>query len=524
MKPRPIGWVLAGLVFVGSEARAQEAIPPPAPPVPPAAAPTPTPPSKETVVATRRQIISELVTAGLAASKVPAIREPFGSRVTGFQGHLASYLMTLRYEKATYKALLEAMDARVDKQVGAPASSGGGTSLVSKGAVPMILGAAVESGALEKSIDGKVVTFRAKPLGLAKLGRSRGVLDMYADYSKNASEKLANRFSASVSFDTSRGASAGALTADKGQFSGWSVRAELVDQRDGALSQYGEKWRELLTTGGPYVNAAAGLRDALEKWPFFTSWRDALHAEVVAEVDVPFKAKPDPAAAAVRFRALLDKHFAKLDQAPAPPAEVAAAVDAYVVQLTLVQKGIGDVEAFVKKGALLTVEFATARDEKLPDLYTATGVFETGLGGARKSDLTLNADASFYRAVPTTATRKLKNVAFSAELSHPVASLLGLRSTTLTLAARYSYLPKDSVTPGAGDGASASGGSSAAPKGSIVSFQAKLTLPVKGSGIKAPLSITFANRTEAIKEKVVRANFGVTFDLDTLLAAGKAAN
>jgi hypothetical protein len=39
-----------------------------------------------------------------------------------------------------------------------------------------------------------------------------------------------------------------------------------------------------------------------------------------------------------------------------------------------------------------------------------------------------------------------------------------------------------------------------------------------GSGVKVPLSVTFANRSEAVKESFVRANFGVTLDLDTLLA------
>lgn len=49
--------------------------------------------------------------------------------------------------------------------------------------------------------------------------------------------------------------------------------------------------------------------------------------------------------------------------------------------------------------------------------------------------------------------------------------------------------------------------------------QAKLTVPVKGSGVKIPLSITYATRTEFVDEKIVRANFGVTLDLDDLFAS-----
>jgi hypothetical protein len=49
-------------------------------------------------------------------------------------------------------------------------------------------------------------------------------------------------------------------------------------------------------------------------------------------------------------------------------------------------------------------------------------------------------------------------------------------------------------------------------------FQAKLTIPVKGSGVRIPLSLTASNRTELIREKEVRANFGFTFDFDSIFA------
>jgi hypothetical protein len=49
-------------------------------------------------------------------------------------------------------------------------------------------------------------------------------------------------------------------------------------------------------------------------------------------------------------------------------------------------------------------------------------------------------------------------------------------------------------------------------------LQGKVTIPLKGSGVKIPLSISFANRTELIKEKTVRGHIGLTFDLDVLSA------
>jgi hypothetical protein len=42
---------------------------------------------------------------------------------------------------------------------------------------------------------------------------------------------------------------------------------------------------------------------------------------------------------------------------------------------------------------------------------------------------------------------------------------------------------------------------------------------VKGSGVKVPLSISYANRTELLREKSIRAHLGFTFDLDVLASA-----
>ena len=86
----------------------------------------------------------------------------------------------------------------------------------------------------------------------------------------------------------------------------------------------------------------------------------------------------------------------------------------------------------------------------------------------------------------------------------------------MALAARYSHLPDDTVAA-APSGEGAAGAVGTANAGDIYVVQLKLTVPVKESGIKVPLSITASNRSELIKEKDVRASFGVTFDLDALV-------
>jgi len=55
-------------------------------------------------------------------------------------------------------------------------------------------------------------------------------------------------------------------------------------------------------------------------------------------------------------------------------------------------------------------------------------------------------------------------------------------------------------------------------KGDIGVGQFKWTIPIGDTGLRLPLSFTFANRTELIKEKEVRGNFGLTIDFDSIIA------
>lgn len=55
-------------------------------------------------------------------------------------------------------------------------------------------------------------------------------------------------------------------------------------------------------------------------------------------------------------------------------------------------------------------------------------------------------------------------------------------------------------------------------RGDIAVGQFGLNIPIPGLGIKFPVSFTFANRTELVKEKEIRGNFGFTFNWDTLFS------
>ena len=247
------------------------------------------------------------------------------------------------------------------------------------------------------------------------------------------------------------------------------------------------------------------------------AWEDQLLAATERVVEKPLAADKNVDAAASRFRSLLAGAMPRLEKLPNLSVQALTAMDGYVAQLTTLQAAIDDVHAFAGKGSLLTFDWSTARDATLPDLYTGTVVWEHAFGAARKTDLTVNAGFNFYHRQPDGGVNRFKSFDIAMALDHPIGNLPLLPKVTVALAARYSHLPDDTVAAAPSDEGAAAGAVGTALKGDIYVVQLKLTVPVKESGIKVPLSITASNRSELIKEKDVRASFGVTFDLDALV-------
>jgi hypothetical protein len=461
----------------------------------------------------RKQIIDEMVAAGVAAAARPAIPRPFQTPFgTGRNGKVVAYLIAAHTEREGYKALLQALEARALKQLGSTPGSSGSTSLAMNGLVPDILGVAVESGALNRDVTGTTATFRATPAGVIKSLQGKGLVEISSDYANSTAARMASRISFAASFDTSKGGTPGTFTADSHQLTGWSARAELVNHRDPASGEYAVLWKGLLRNEDAYFAAVDAINAALAGWPAFTAWQTALEADVKAVVEDQFARDHNVGAAGGRFRAVLEANFAKLEKLPAMPDVVLKALDGYVAQLTLIQRVIDRVYDFVGKGDLITVDWSTARSASLPDLYTATGIWDAAFGASRRNDFTLNVVLNLYRSVPAGAQHQLKSFEIVGQFALPLGSLLSLPAATLTIAGRLSHLPNDTVAS-----SDASSPAAVAERGTIGVVQAKITIPVKGSGLKIPLSITASNRTELIKEKDVRASFGISFDLDPLI-------
>ena len=116
-------------------------------------------------------------------------------------------------------------DARIDKQVGSPGNSPGSSNAVSKGAVPAVLGFAVENGALTQAISGTTVTFRGNLVGWLDLLQNQGFIAAYEDDS--AVVRQLRRVSYSFTLNTETTASVDTSSSGLGGFSPAAIREQL---------------------------------------------------------------------------------------------------------------------------------------------------------------------------------------------------------------------------------------------------------------------------------------------------------
>jgi hypothetical protein len=380
--------------------------------------------------------------------------------------------------------------ARIDKQTGGTGGNAGSTTLVSKGGTPAVLGFAVENGGLTRSVDGTTVTFRGNPVGLVEAFQKTGFIPSYRD---SQSASLLRKLSFSVSFDTSRGDTPGTFLANRQQLSSYSLRYEFKNDRDPRNPKYKKDWERLVSGHAQsMVNGIARIQRFLDTHPAYVAWRTAAQEAVAA-------ASPGdlPDVLARQFEAF---------QAIEIPAELAALVESFQTDFTAYRQERGKLLDLVAKAPIFTLEYVNDRRPGLIDTSTLNFIAETGMFEGR-ADLTFNGTVTFFNADPGAGMKRVRNFDNSLRLDVPLGDMRRF-GAFLTFAGKYQRMMEDEKT---------SGGAAMATKGDIATGQLLLTIPVGKTGFKIPISMSFANRTEFIKEKEVKGNFGFTFDLDSVL-------
>jgi hypothetical protein len=390
-------------------------------------------------------------------------------------------------------ALME--EGRTDKQVGSAAPSSGATSLVAKGGVPAVIGLALEHGALTREESGTTLTLRGTPTGIFKALARSGYLDTYIPAS-DPTLHLLQRLSFVASFDTSRGGAPGQFTADLNQLSAVGGRFTFIDHRDPRHARWDAEWQRLVPTQIQLTVIEDDLDKALNGDLTFTAWLDQTGLAIAAASDAEL-------GDVVRSRVGLLRSLPVGADARGRVRGFVGLFTPLLAQRAAILKGI-------ERGVQVAFDYTNERPASR--VNTSNLRLIGSIGGA--IELTANAAVTLFDGtLPAGIDDRVRDLQVSLQLDVPMGRPEGVGRYLLSFAYRVQRLQSDVLM--------APGMVAPDTSGTVSVGQIKLMIPIKNSPAKIPFSVTFANRTELIKEKVVRGNIGLTYDLDGVLARFK---
>jgi hypothetical protein len=147
-----------------------------------------------------------------------------------------------------------------------------------------------------------------------------------------------------------------------------------------------------------------------------------------------------------------------------------------------------------------------------PDLHTARLIHSWGY-------YTANASASFFGEKTAAMPDVWRDLQIGAKVDIPFSGIANLVDKgTLEFSGLFVALHQMPL----GINLMVNGVAVTQP-GKIGLFQAKYTIPVgNATGVQVPISITYSNRTDLIKETSIQGNIGITWDMSKLVAAKQA--
>lgn len=450
------------------------------------------------------------------------IRETIDFDLESHEGPLLTILIAKLLKAKTNgesysKFVTEAQDNRVDQQIGAGPTSNSSTSLVSKGGIPYLFAFAVENGAAEQSQRDTAVTFRFNPAGVIKMFSNKGFITGFQETEAEPVLKFLRKTSIGLTFDTSRGDTPGTFTGNRQQLSQVQARIEFVNERDPRHKKYLVDWEKFVANEGVILATAISKVTVAT-----TNWADP----AAAEKDITFK---DPALQAwlietqkkiaavdlslvgvARINAIAKVISEQADQIPIDlvSEDTVNAITAFAEKNQAYLEKKNELFDTIARGKIFTLDYTNKREVNAPDTSTFNFIASTGTGS--RIDLTANGSFTLFHSLPAATLLapkpgRFRDFQFAGQVSIPLKAGLDF-----WFSGRYERLLENATT--------FTGTAMPGTKGDIAVGQFGLNIPIPGLGMKFPVSFTFANRTEFVKEKEIRGNFGFTFNWDTLFS------
>ncbi len=433
-----------------------------------------------------------------------------------------------------YKSFLTAIqNDRNDVQSGSSPGSSGTTSVVSKGVAAEILSVATEYGAISRTDSTTVSTFRGNPTGIARLLKGDEAFPYCAIYDFSCESGVARVLDGSsfhVSFNTTPNSAASTtssatpsnnssvLTANAKQVAAWGARYDFhVRKKPSEIAKdYGKQFNSTVVNAG--VGYATAVQALLQKIPppQLAAW-EAKYISLLLS---------DATADKGEFTKVLSQAVSELaDLAKKADPQFKTASDLVITRMS---------SYFVSRDKLLDdyvneVTFSFSYDDTRPanEPSQSSTKFILSARVPKFAQVTANGTVEWYDQILKSNVSRFRDAQFAIECDHTFGKTDAALSPDLSAAYYFQYmngnalltLPSTDLAPGTSIPLPGSASELLNTKGPIHLGQVKITLKVKNSGISIPLALTFSNRTDLIKGSKVQGNFGITFNLDSLLAS-----
>jgi hypothetical protein len=401
----------------------------------------------------------------------------------------------------------------------------GGTSLVSRVAVPAVVGAAVEYGGILQQTNGTVTTLRANALGLGRMFFGVEQFPYCPEIDQggcSSPSRILRSVSASMSFQDTRkpvpGTTPGPpgatdLLGDDYRTASWGVRIDVTPSNNLDDPKYVTAWKTAIDKLRKDPSSG-NLTKAVED--FFS---DALEKEVYpAWMEETVKAL-SKAVGEEQFFQILEGSLVELTSR-------LSALDPQfgtnVVGLSRAYSNYFDVrDALIREAHVhkLSVEVTNLLPLNQPATWNTRFVY-SHQPTLSPTLVTANVSTSWYSNEGPNGER-WRDVQIAAQLDRRLNEIPQFGFATASFAVYYQWMKEDALiqippgttAPGSGIELPAEARSLLDTKGHIVVAQGQLAIPM-GQNVKVPFSVTWSNRTELVKEKDVRGQVGLTLDLD----------
>jgi hypothetical protein len=417
----------------------------------------------------------------------------------------------------------KAEESRLDKQAGSGNNTSGSTSAVSKGSAPSLLGFALEHGGLTQSSDGNTITFRGNVTNSIAALRNSSYVGSYELVQKDPLLRELSKISFGISFDASSSQTSNAqgFAPSANNLSGFSTKYQVLNHRDPRDHRWYPNWATVEQERLRLAKALLHLDAAAKSNPDYKTW-EALAVKTLSNLssvssDEDIRRALESLGDA--FRDLL------LSNDPVMQRNVRDVTSQTTTYLS-VEKDILDT---IRTSTVVTVEYnydrqrtpnnlnvvATQANQTIPSLSKINLVIEKGVRGVSSPEFTFNAGVTLFDS--SGAKRGVvRDYCASAQVDIPLKEITNVGRPVLSFSGEFLGLLEEPI----GQKVTLNG-VTIDRRGNIGLFQTKLSIPIKDSGVKIPVSFTYASRTELVKEKDVRGNIGITFDLDTLFSKAK---